>query len=328
MEDDKKNVIKFIGIMIIYILLSALGIFGQVGMALMPIVSIPFALYCMKNKMTLQFHIIFHIVVSASIYLMMQNVLGILIYIVSVVAPAYMILYLYKQRLTLPNMIMYGGLLLSGIAFVYFAVMKGIGFDFEAQFGAVLDTITKEFSMTLENVISMGNTTGVNISELQATAAQTKELVAISMETLKAFYPAIVVSQIIICFGISIMIFNTLARRKVKGLPSTGQILEYRLSKVAVVLLMIAMVLTDTSNSSSNEILLLALNLMSFLTNFFEITGALSLIALLRNTAVGRGIKLLGYVGIVLLFILSPYLLMFYGCLDAIFNYRKVSIVV
>ena len=125
MEEDKKNVIKFIGIMIIYILLSALGIFGQMGMVLFPIIAIPFALYCMRNKITMQFHIIFHVVVSLSIYLMMHNVLGILIYIISVVVPTYIILYLYKQELALPNLIMYGGLVLSGIAFVYFAVMKG-----------------------------------------------------------------------------------------------------------------------------------------------------------------------------------------------------------
>ena len=168
----------------------------------------------------------------------------------------------------------------------------------------------------------------MNVSEIQTVINQMIETVKASMEMLKTFYPAIIVSQIIISFAVTVMFFNTLARRKVQGLPKTGQILEYRLSKIAVVLLLLTMLASDLSGSSSSVMLVLAFNLMSFLANLFEITGVLSLIALLKRTSINGGIKVLGYIGIILLFIISPYLLMFYGCLDAIFNYRKVSIVV
>lgn len=328
MEEDKKNVIKLIGLMIIYILLSALGIFGQVGAVLFPIVALPFALYCMKHKLEVQMHILFHVVISIAIYLMMHSVLGILIYLISVVIPVYVILFLYKQELALPNIMMYGGLILSVFVFVYFMFMKSLGLDFEAQFMSGLDLINHDFSTRLESVIQMGGVSGMNTAELQAAVNQMKETISMSLEVLKSFYAAIIVSQVVMCFALTVLIANAIARRSNKKLPCTRQLLEFRVSKVAVLLVVLSMAASDLNTTSSGTTLVLALNLMSFLANLFEIAGMLSLIALLKRTSINRGIKILGYIGIVLLFIISPYLLMFFGCLDAIFNYRKVSIVI
>ncbi|MBE6024027.1 MAG: DUF2232 domain-containing protein [Cellulosilyticum sp.] len=328
MEEDKKNVIKLIGIMLIYILLSALGVFGQMGVVLFPIVGLPFALYCMKNTVSKKLHVLFHVVVSIAIYLVMHSILGVLIYLVSVVIPAYVILFLYKQELALPNIMMYGGLILSAVVFVYFALMKNLGLDFEAQFAAMLDSMNQEFAVALDQLGKMGNVSGVSAAELQTSIVQLKEMMSASLNLLKSFYPAIVVSQIVMCFVITLLILNPLVRRKNKALPYTKQIFEFRLSKMAVLLLVLSMLLSDVNTTSSGAILVLALNLMSFLANLFEIVGALSFIALLSRTGLNGGVKVLGYVVIVMLFMISPYLLMFFGCLDAIFNYRKVSIVV
>lgn len=328
MEKNKKNVIKLSGIMLIYILLSALGLFGQIGAILFPIIALPFTLFCMQNKVAKELHILFHVVVSIAIYLMVNSVLGILIYIVSVIIPTYIILFLYKQELALPNIIMYGGLILAAIVFVYFSIMKGLGFDFEAQFGVGLDRITTEFSATLDNMVSMGVPSGMNMAELQTSMNQMKEMVSVSIEMLKTLYAAIIVSQTAICFSITVIITNAIARRRMPNLPHTREILNFRVSKVAVLLLVLSMLLTDMNTSVSTEVLVFAYNLMSFLASLFEIVGMLSLIELLRRTSIHSGIKLLGYVGIVILFMTSPYLLMFFGCLDALFNYRKVSIVV
>lgn len=327
MEQDKKSVIKLIGLMFTYILLSVLGFFGQVGLVLFPIISVPFTLFCMRNKVAKELQILFHVIVSIAIYLMAHSVLGIFIYIASAVIPAYIILFLYKQELALPNIIMYGGLVLAAIVFVYFSIMKGLGFDFEAQFCASLDMITTEFNTMLASVVHAGAPNGISMGELQASMNQVKELISVGIETLKTFYPAIVVSQTVVCFGITVIIVNAIARRKMVDLPHTRQILEFRVSKVAVLLLIVSMLLIDT-NSTSGTVIVLALNLMSFLASLFEIVGMFSLIEILRRTSVNTGIKILGYVGIVILFMASPYLLMFSGCLDALFNYRKVSIVV
>lgn len=328
MEQDKKNVIKFIITMIGYILLSALGIFNGMGTVLFPIVALPFVLYCMRSELNVLRHVIFHVSISVVICIVGQNPLGILIYIVSVVVPTYIILFLYHQKVPLPNVIMYGGLSLAGVVFVFFTIMKALGLDFEAMFGAALDGMNNELGITLESMAKMAVAPGIDPGEVQTAITQMKETLSMNMQIFKAFYAAIIVSQIVICFGIMMIIVNALLRRKIPGIPSVGQLLEFRVSKVAVVLLVICMLLSDFNGDSSGAILVFALNLMCFLANLLEVAGVLGLIALLKRTSINQGIKVLGYIGIVILFMISPYLLMFFGCLDAIFNYRKVNIVV
>lgn len=324
MEQDKKNVIKLIGIMIIYILLSALGTFSQIEIVLLPIVAVPFALYCMRNKVTLQLQVILHVAVSMVVYLMTHSLIGVLIYVVSVVIPAYIILVLYKRELPLPNIIMNGGLILATVVFCFLALVKQLGFDYEAQYCTTLDLLASELKSMFETVDQLG--VGVN-ANMQITPAQMCQSVDTIILVLKKFYGTIIVSQVMMVFAISVFLINIIARRKNKTLPSTKQILEYRISKVAVLLLVICMVVTDV-NSTSDTLTLLALNIIAFLASLFQIAGILSLIALLKCYAKKTGLRILGYMGVVALFMIWPDALLFYGCLDAIFNYRKVEIVV
>ncbi|MBU3805098.1 MAG: YybS family protein [Candidatus Cellulosilyticum pullistercoris] len=328
MEASKKNVTKFIGIMICYILLSALGIFSQEATVLFPIFSLPFALYCMRNKLTINMHLIFHIVVSTVIYLLTGSPYCILIYIVGVMIPSYVILFLYKQRLSLPNIMMYTGLGLAAVVFGYFAIMKAVGSDFEAQFAAALDEVSRTFASTMDSALQFSISAGTSTPDLQQAVTQMKMAVASGVEALKVLYAAIIVFQMVIASSVTVIIFNAIARRKDKTLPRLREILEFRVSKVAVLLLMGCMLVSDFSTNMQGPILVLGLNIMWFLMNLLQITGTLGLIALLRNTSVSTPIKVLGYIVIVILFMFSPYIVMFFGCLDAIFNYRKVKIVV
>lgn len=331
MEQDKKNVIKFIGIMIIYILLSALGIFSVVGTALFPIVALPFALYCMRNKIDVQLHVIFHVTVSIAIYLIMHSILGVLIYLMSVVIPTYIILFLYKQELPLPNIIMQGGLILAVVVFVYFAVLKGFGIDFEALYGSGLDALNQVVVSSADYVVQTNVTASMTQADIQAIKEAmnlVKEIMNANVGMLKTLYASVIVSQVVMSFAISVILLNAISRHKNKTLPSTDQILKFRVSRVAVLLLMLTMVFSDMSGSTSGAMPVLILNLMNFLYSLFEIVGVLGLIALLRRTSINPMVKIFGYIAIIVLSIMLPYFMMFYGCLDAIFNYRKVDIVV
>lgn len=328
MEQDKKNVINLIVTMIIYILLSTLGVFNSVGSVLFPILALPFAFYCIRNKTIISFHIIFHIIISIAVYIATHSIAGIAIYMISAVIPAYIILFLYRCEIALPNMMMYGGLSLAGVIFVFFAVMKQLGMDFEVMFGKALDQANNEFIVTLDSMAKISAASGKNMVDLQASITQIKDNLNMTIDMIKAFYAAIIVTQIVICFAIMLIIVNAMIKRKISGIPTMGQLLEFRVSKVAVLLLVGCMLLADINGDSSGALLVYALNLMCFLANLLEIAGALGLIALLRRTSINQGFKVLGYIGIVILFMISPYMLMFFGCLDAIFNYRKVTIVV
>lgn len=328
MEASKKSVMKFIGMMIIYILLSALGIFSQEVTVLFPIFSLPFALYCMRNKLTTTMHSVFHVTIGIVIYLLMGNLYSVLIYTVGVVVPTYIILFLYKQELSLPNIMIYTGLGLAAAVFGYFTIMKLVGIDFEMQFSAALDEMNRTFTNTMDQVLQMNLIEGSNTSELQQAAIQMKEVVASGIEALKALYAAIVVFHMVIVSSITVMLLNTIARRKNKELPPLREVLEFRVSKVAVLLLMACMLFSDLNTSMQGAILVLELNIMWFLMNLLQIAGTLGLIGLVSRTSAKVPIKVLGYLAIIILFMVSPYVVMFFGCLDALFNYRKVKIVV
>lgn len=312
MEEDKKNIIKLIGLMILYILFSATGAFGQLETALFPIIAVPFAIFCVKHKISVQWQVIFHIAVSISIYLVMNHILSIVIYLMSVVLPVYIILFLYKQKIALPNMMMYGGLVLAVFIFVYFALMKSLGLDFEAYFNTMIDFIDKEFKTVLEG----------------SSNVQVISMVHSNLQTLKMLYPTLVIMQVVLCFSLTLLIVNSYVRRKQEQLPSIKEIFNFRISKVALGLLLISMLLSDLSDKFSPAILVLALNLMNFLMILFEIVGLLSLMSSLVRLSTHLGLKILSSLAIFILFIIAPQLFMFYGCLDSIFNYRNVHIVV
>lgn len=312
MEEDKRNIIKLICLMILYILLSAIGVFGQIGTVLFPILAVPFAIFCIKHKIPVQWQVMFHLAVGISIYLVMNHILSVLIYVMSIVLPIYIILFLYKQEVPLPNMMMYGGLVLSVFIFVYFSFMKGLGLDFEAYFSAIVDLVDKECIALLEN--------GPN--------PQLKDVVHTSLQTLRILYPTMIILQVTFGFSLTLLIVNSFVRRSIKKLPSSKEIFAFRLSKVAVLLLFASMLLSDLKDQFSPAILVLALNVMNFLIILFECVGLLSLIAIITKAPIHLGLKLLGYLATILLFLIAPQIFMFYGCLDSLFNYRKVSIVV
>lgn len=328
MEQDRKNVIKLIVIMTIYILLSALGVFGQVGVVLFPVMAVPFTVFCMKNKVAKELHILFHVVIGIINCLMVHSVLGILIYVVSVLVPTYIILFLYKQEIAIPNIIMCGGLILAAIIFVYFSIMNQFGINYEAQFSAGLDMISNELITKFESIINTGISEGLDVSQLQAGVKDINNLLTQGMELIKTCYPTIIVSQIIMYFGVTVLVVNTIVRRKKSTLPSMKQILEFRLSRVAILVLMLSMVLISNGVNSSGAVFIFGFNLLSFMASLFQIAGMLSLIELLRRTSISSIVKIIGYVGISILFMANPQIIMFFGCLDSLFNYRKVSIVV
>lgn len=328
MEQSKRSGMKFIGVLVGYILLSALGVFQSMGTVLFPLLALPFTLYCMRNKVATTMHMIFHIIISIVIYLLMGNPYCILIYCIAVAIPTYMILFLYKQEISIPNMIMYMGLSLSVFVFAFFILMKSVGIDFEAQFVSMLTEVNQTFVSAMDYTVQANTSASIDTVQLQEAAAQMKQTIAQGIEALKIFYPAIMVSQIVISSAVTIILFNTIVRRKNKALPSNKELLEFRVSKVAIVLLMCSMLMGDLNVGAQGTSIILGLNIMCFLMNLLQVVGTLGLIALLKKTSVNSLSKGIGYVAIVFLFIFFPYITMFFGCLDAIFNYRKVKIVV
>lgn len=328
MDNSKVNLPKLIGVAVIYILLSVIGLFSQIEMILFPILALPFAWYIAKHEPPLSIHIIFHGVMLVSNYLFTQSVASVLIYGAAVIVPVYTINFFYKQELPLPNFIMYVGIILAVSAFVFLTIFKHMGVDFEAVYMNILDEMKHLMGQIFDTMHQVEQQSGTLTTEMAEAITVRKQFMLQTLEMMKSFYAYFIVSQIFIISAITVIIYNAILRRKNKMLPSIKQLIEFRLSKMAVLLFIISLVLTDFSGSGNGVAAVLGLNLMNFLVGLFSIAGALGLIGVIKRSSIQGGLRVLGYIAVVLVFGTCPQLLVIFGSLDAIFNYSKVEIVV
>lgn len=327
MDSNAKSIISRICLIAIYILLGIVGVYYAVGLALFPIIAVPLIVYFIKNKLSKEQHIVFQFVIVLGIYLTTSNLICILVYLISACIPTYVVLYFYKEEFPLPNIIMYATLSLSVVVLGFFVLMKYLGIDFQAQYASILDSIKGVSLDTIQEWLIMQNPsfTTSNIAEL---GLEMKQLINSIVDAMQSVYSALIILQLLISTGFLVIIVNTILRRKNKSFPSLKELLSFRLSKMAVLILFISMIAIASNGNEGARWSILGLNVAFFLMTLFQITGALALVGILSRAKINKGIKIIGCVTIFLLLSISPYLVMFFGCLDTIFNYRKVKIVV
>ncbi len=327
MDTNIKGLISRVCLMALYIALSALGLYYAIGLVLFPIIAIPCMIYFINNKIDIKQHLLFQMIVNIGIYLITGNFICVLVYLVSVCIPTYIILYFYKEEFPLPNIIMYSTICLAIVVLGFFIVMKALGIDFEAEYIYVLNHIKEVSTANIESILTMQNPhlTPSNITEL---SIEMKQFIKSVINLMQSVYSALIILQLLLAVGLSVIIGNTFLRRKNRGLPSLTELLEFRLSKVSLLVLFISMTgLVSVSNENSGWAIL-SLNIVFFLMTLFQIIGVLALVGLLTKTRISKGIKVIGYITVVLLASLLPNLVMVLGCLDTLFNYRKAKIVV
>lgn len=329
MEQGKMNIPKLMLMFTTYTVLCLLGFFTAIESVLFPVFALPFALYVVSERPPIVLQVVFHIVMlGINFWSAQYDLIAIFIYLVSVVIPIAIIIFFYEQKLPLPNFIMYVAISLCVIVFIYFTILKFNGIDFEQVYINVIDsmkTLTNQMTDTmvkLEGVNTAITTEDVNL------LMERQKLLSDLLEGMKAFYAYSIVTMIVSFSGLLMVIFNAILRRKNKELPSIKQLIQFRLSKVAVAILVFAMLLISVVSSEQNALLVLGMNLINVFVWLFRLTGGLGLVGLIYQSKTGNGLKILGYIGIGLAFIIFPYILMIFGCLDTFFNYRKIDIVV
>lgn len=327
MDSNAKSIVSRICLIAIYIALGLVGLYHAVGLALFPIIAVPSIIYFITNKLDKRQHIVFQLIVSVGIYLVTSNLICILVYLVSVCVPTYVILYFYKEEFPLPNIIMYATLSLAVVVLVFFVLMKYLGIDFEAYYLSILESIKDVPLDSIKEwlVVQNTNLTSSNVTEL---SLEMKQLINSVVDAMQSIYSALIILQLLITTGIAVIIVNIVIRHKNKKFPSLVELLNFRLSKMSVLILFISTIAIASNGDESARWSILGLNVAFFLMTLFQMVGALALVAMINRASISKGIKVLGLFTVFILLSLSPYLVMFFGCLDTIFNYRKVKIVV
>ena len=117
-------------------------------------------------------------------------------------------------------------------------------------------------------------------------------------------------------------------REKSQKINSLKQLFNFRLSRVTVLIFFVAIMMAVFSQDANAVLSIFSLNVFFFLETLMKIMGILSIIVLLKRAPINRGFKVVGYVILVVLIIAPTTLLMMFGCLDTLFNYRKAELIV
>jgi len=329
MEQGKTNIPKFLLMIIVYTVLAILGFFSRLEAVLFPVFALPVALYVVNEKPQLVLQAVFHTVILGINFVVSDyNVVTLLIYIVSVIIPAMIIAFVFEQKVALPNFIMYVAVALCILIFAYFSVLKLFGIDFEQIYIDCINEFQKYIGNFTQEVISIAKANKTATADEIDTWLQAEKIYVAALEMMKAFYAYLVITISISVSALIVLIYNAILRKKYKELPSIKQLLEFRLSKMAVVIFVIAMVVVSSITTDQSAVKIFGLNLMRVFIWLFRLAGGLGLIGLISRSTVKNGLKIVGYVGVILAFSIFPYVLMIFGCLDTFFNYRKIDIVV
>lgn len=327
MNEEFKQPIFPIGLMLIYIILGTLGLYSILGIFAAPFFSIPLVIYMLKRNISIGSIWPSFMITAIGIFVMRFDLNQVLIYLLGVVLVTQIIIYLYRNGYSLPTIIMYGTVFFTAAVLVYVGLLAYLGVDYAAAYRKMCEGLKQVYTNDMSDLLA-----GMGISEAQL-GMSLSEVWTTVIEILKQLFPAYIVVQNFTHMAIAVLICNFIVRRRNHALPSIKQLMEFKLSKAVLPLFFIAFVILLTVETGG-ELAVFSMNVLFILMGLLGIVGALGLLGLIYKSRLNKGIKALGYliwIGLTLVGAIVPIVYIFFvlfACFDTIFNYRKVSIVV
>ena len=323
MKQDTRRTLMLCFLLAFYIVIAILGVYSIGSILLLPILGIPLTLYMIMNTAEMGTHILYNVATLLSVYAITGKIESSLIYLIGIGVPAYAVSYFYKKKYPLPNTIVYAGVI-SAIAFLlYQGIMKAVGINYELQYMVYMEQLK---TLLLP----------VAVSQFMATAGiankgfevQITQMLIGNFDLIKQLFAAMLIINAFICTVIQVIITHIILRRKDKALPTLGQLLEFRMSRVLLIILAVAIFLMAMTTDALSGTMILGVNVVVVIYMLFMLVGLLSVIGIIKKSSINKGVKIISgiFLGVIILF--SPTLLILFGFLDTIFNFRKVTIVV
>ena len=323
MKQDTKRTFILCTLLILYIILAILGVYNVGSASILPILSVPYALHIAKNNYSIGIHALYNVTAGVAIFSITGGVESVIIYIIGIGIPAYAASCFYKKKLSLPSIIIYTAIINASAMLLYQVLMKVLGVNYELQYILYTEKIKTVFiPILMEQVANINGMVDKNF-ELQLT-----ETLINNFELIKQLFSSLLIINAFVCTTIQVLIMHGVLRIKDKSLPKFGELLEFRVSKVVILFLVVAMTLVGTASNASSGTVILGVNVLVVTYMLFMILGLLSMIGLIRKSSVNKGMKVMSSIFLVIIIMFAPTLLILNGFLDTLFNFRKVTLVV
>lgn len=320
---SKSKEVLWVNIVIAFYILTAFGgLYGIANMMLWPILAIPMSLLLIKigkkevvGLVGVMLAVIISVITTGGL-----NPMVISVFLLFILLPALVVGTLYARKESIARIIIASTItiFLSGILFLLFSKLLGVEY-LEMYFSgldAMQDTVNNEIGFEL---VKEFIPEGEDIREFYAKTMSVMILQA------KRTYPAMLFTMSLITSIMHLLLIQFIAYIRSWERPKMKDVLNVGLSPVAawvLVGLWLAMAnlgKVDTVWTFTIESMLVVLFML------FQIIGLISLIVMIDKISTKKIFRILLTTISVFWFIFNPMLLIIIGCLDSMFNFRKVE---
>ncbi|MEG0501511.1 MAG: DUF2232 domain-containing protein [Cellulosilyticaceae bacterium] len=317
MNYNAKDIMKMTVIAIVYVILGVMGIYSNSLIFLLPLLVAPMTLYLMSDSINIRRDLILNVLIGILIYIFSGSLPEVILYTLNVIIPAYIVTTLYRKNLQVPQIVMYTSTAIAGILCIYIVGLRYLGIDYVQQYFDLLNmyqSVQSEVFRTL----------GIASEQKE----MLKQLIEAQVSILRIVYPALVFIIIIWLIVIQVSVVTLIGKVKKWHLPSLRQLAQFKFSKITVILFVIAFILVQGTGMGDSDFSILGWNLYFLINSLYQFVGLISLVVLIKRSKGNKIVKVAGVIITFILVYLSPSMLMMFGLLDTMFNYRKVKNVV
>ena len=246
-----------------------------------------------------------------------------LLYLIGVALPAHLVDYYYRKSIPFPQLVMYVGVIVMGVFYLYAVGMRYLGVDYvQGYFTFLAEYRTVQLAM-FDEMIAMISDPSVT-PQLEAF----KELIRLQVNIFETIYPAL-----FLLFGILLAFIQVVLLRPFKNvLGIKGRMLSqfgnFTYSKVMGLLFIGSFLLAQFVPSGYEAFSILGVNVFFFISVLLEILGVIVVFVTIKRKKWGLGLKIIATLAVLFLLVIFPTAFMVVGLADTLFNFRKVKIVI
>lgn len=321
--DSKQKEYLWISVMAgFYMLTGFMGIYDMGQMILWPVFAIPMSLMVIKTKqkevlgfISLMLAIIISVISTGGVDLIIMS--GFLLFII---VPAFVFGVLYCQKTNMSKIIIVTTLVIFLDSIIFLAVASLSGVDYLSAYFSSLDAFQNSWNNTLKDMQIQGLLPDVeNAEKLYA------QVMAQAILQAKRTYPATLFIASLVTSALHLLMVQLIARIGSWKRPAMKEVVNVRLSPVSVWIFIGLWAMSPKTARPDGVWLFATESMLGILLALFQIAGFIAMVVLVMKINTNKLFRTLLIVMGVFAFVFNPILLVIIGCLDSLFNFRKVE---
>ncbi len=333
-----KKIIRYIVLLVIYLLLSFTGIYSiesglpfSVIITILPITSIIFSVLCISiDKPGFDEIALVASATLFSIYAITGDIIAALNYLVYIAIFGTCIATVYNRGKSVPLVIIGSGIISGIVSIVYIQILSTQGINVLGEYVDIL----KQAMNTVEDTLISAVQTSIDGKAPLYTPSQVEDfkvelnvLRQEMIEVCRIIFPAVVICTSLVMACISGIITNAICRIfGNKQLPKIRELLYFKISPVGVLLLVLSMILSTMNTGAVVPIA--ALNIYIIMNLIFTFQGILSLLGLVVRSRFNIILKMLIVVIGATIIGSIPSAVVIFAVFDSMRNYKKAEVVI